>query len=417
MRCHDICEMLSAYIDGMLDSSQVVQVEKHIANCPKCKLEYDDLRMTVELVRGLPEVAPPPEFHDKLHQHLASLPTPTVEDKKVSFINKLVWGKWSRTVAAAAAIFLTVGVTALWYDHYNGGILNPIFKNDVVTESQNAAGKADQSLKEDNSLKNTASSEPVTGEEKLTIAADRSLEESEARRNAPPGMGELETADNLSPDNGGPEALALAEKGKPEEEKRIQSFSIAPEQVAEDKQSPELMNKVEDPVDAVPEAEVGKSFGKSDDAAQSEANETMLDLEYTLVLKDLKEDPVQLFPIIASEYGGKLESVPQEPGQYWILNIPAGKVESFIDDLAKHGTIKDTFNNKEDLIDEFNRAQENIKTLKSQEQALLNKLGDTQNPELNKELTELRKQISIKVQILNDLSEVSQTAIVKINIE
>jgi len=43
MRCHDICENLSAYIDGMLDQSDASLVELHLESCPGCKSEYDDL--------------------------------------------------------------------------------------------------------------------------------------------------------------------------------------------------------------------------------------------------------------------------------------------------------------------------------------------------------------------------------------
>jgi len=141
MQCHNIYEMLSPYIDGMLESSQVVQVEEHLAACAECRLEYEKLRTAVELVRGLPEVLPPPEFHENLRQKLQSLPASSVTGSPAVLIRRLAWGKWSKTLAVAVVLFFTVGFTALWYGNKEGGLPGSVFQ---LSAGQNIADRGER---------------------------------------------------------------------------------------------------------------------------------------------------------------------------------------------------------------------------------------------------------------------------------
>lgn len=56
----EIQKLLSAYAGGDLDPDRSRNVESHLAECPQCRVELDDLRALMELLRSVPEVEPPP---------------------------------------------------------------------------------------------------------------------------------------------------------------------------------------------------------------------------------------------------------------------------------------------------------------------------------------------------------------------
>jgi anti-sigma factor RsiW len=50
-KCNDYLDELNDYLDGDLDPSLCLELEKHIGECKNCKLMVDSLRMTVKLCR------------------------------------------------------------------------------------------------------------------------------------------------------------------------------------------------------------------------------------------------------------------------------------------------------------------------------------------------------------------------------
>ncbi len=65
--CRDLLKSLSDYVDGTLDESLCVEVEKHMADCDRCQVVVDTLRKTVELYHDLP---PPPTVPDDMRTRL-----------------------------------------------------------------------------------------------------------------------------------------------------------------------------------------------------------------------------------------------------------------------------------------------------------------------------------------------------------
>lgn len=74
MQCNDLQEMLSAYIDGVLDENEISAVENHIRVCSFCSQELTALWETVKLLNSLGEVNPPGEFRSQLMQRLETMP-------------------------------------------------------------------------------------------------------------------------------------------------------------------------------------------------------------------------------------------------------------------------------------------------------------------------------------------------------
>ena len=58
--CRELLKSLSDYVDGTLDESLCVEIDKHMAGCERCQVVVDTLRKTVELYHQLPPAQPLP---------------------------------------------------------------------------------------------------------------------------------------------------------------------------------------------------------------------------------------------------------------------------------------------------------------------------------------------------------------------
>lgn len=119
MTCNEIKEMLSLYIDNMLEPDQAAVVENHLADCDSCRLEYQELKNIVYILGNIEELPLPEAFGPRLKQALQQ----EKENTKVASVNKAFFGhrlgnksiNW-RIIGSIAAIF-AVGI--LTYGMYN----------------------------------------------------------------------------------------------------------------------------------------------------------------------------------------------------------------------------------------------------------------------------------------------------------
>ncbi|ABO50795.1 putative transmembrane anti-sigma factor [Desulforamulus reducens MI-1] len=117
MQCHDILGMLSPYLDGVLNSEECNEVRVHLASCLRCRAEFEELQATVLLLQELPELTPPVDFREKLMERIDHLSThePNIAQKGwLARITDITRSAWYRTVAVAAVMVMTLGVTSLW---------------------------------------------------------------------------------------------------------------------------------------------------------------------------------------------------------------------------------------------------------------------------------------------------------------
>lgn len=110
MHCQEIQDLLSAYIDGMLEPSVKNTVERHLEHCPVCRQEAEDLKMIVGLVQELPLLEPPAEFRQGLRARLEG-----VKGVNSGVAQRPARGRWYGVVAAAASFLLVLGVASAWY--------------------------------------------------------------------------------------------------------------------------------------------------------------------------------------------------------------------------------------------------------------------------------------------------------------
>lgn len=131
MQCSEIREMLSSYIDDVLDPADRAKVEGHIGSCGTCRQELADLKETVRLVSSLGEVLPPEGFREQLMNRLKQEPAPVKPEltgkQTVNRFGRLDgWFSGTRKYAAAAVIIIGLGVSMGIYQlsqtgyHYYG---------------------------------------------------------------------------------------------------------------------------------------------------------------------------------------------------------------------------------------------------------------------------------------------------------
>ena len=66
MKCVDVKEMLSAYIDDILPTDENVVVDEHLKSCAACRKVLTDLKKTIKELQNIKEVEPPPWFEKQV---------------------------------------------------------------------------------------------------------------------------------------------------------------------------------------------------------------------------------------------------------------------------------------------------------------------------------------------------------------
>lgn len=109
MKCIEVEEKVSLYIDDMLENDEKRQVELHLDECQSCKELYDLLLTNVHLCQELPMIDLPEGFEEQLHQKLLEVKVEEQEsDLSEEYIipkKKHKKYKW-RIYASIAAVFI-----------------------------------------------------------------------------------------------------------------------------------------------------------------------------------------------------------------------------------------------------------------------------------------------------------------------
>ena len=59
-------DLLSALVDGELTPTDAAAAQAHVAQCPQCASELDDVTTARSFVRGLPQLDPPFGFYERI---------------------------------------------------------------------------------------------------------------------------------------------------------------------------------------------------------------------------------------------------------------------------------------------------------------------------------------------------------------
>ncbi|MBW2206153.1 MAG: zf-HC2 domain-containing protein [Deltaproteobacteria bacterium] len=70
MECSKVKELLSEYLDGMLDEEASARVQAHLSECADCRDEHASLKALVHELGAMEAVTPPVDFLARLHERM-----------------------------------------------------------------------------------------------------------------------------------------------------------------------------------------------------------------------------------------------------------------------------------------------------------------------------------------------------------
>jgi anti-sigma factor RsiW len=71
MRCRQVVDRISEYIDGELDPELVREMERHMEHCEDCRIVVDTTRKTVEIFCHTDPAPLPDNVRERLNQVFA----------------------------------------------------------------------------------------------------------------------------------------------------------------------------------------------------------------------------------------------------------------------------------------------------------------------------------------------------------
>lgn len=63
-------ERMSAYLDAELAAEDAEEFERHLAESPEAREEFEDLQKIIQLVQALPDVDAPEDFYEKVSRKI-----------------------------------------------------------------------------------------------------------------------------------------------------------------------------------------------------------------------------------------------------------------------------------------------------------------------------------------------------------
>jgi DNA-binding FrmR family transcriptional regulator len=105
MECKDIHKRLSAYIERAVSPQQKTVIDKHLKQCKRCRQALADLKRTIDYVRRLEEVEPPPWLAQRVMARVRA-----EAEEKPGIIKRLFYPLHIKLpLEAIAVIFIAVG--------------------------------------------------------------------------------------------------------------------------------------------------------------------------------------------------------------------------------------------------------------------------------------------------------------------
>lgn len=101
--CSEIRENISVYIDSELSIEDRLAFEEHLASCPDCRQECDEIMQIVGLCKDMQEVELPDNFRDELHRKLID-----AAGKSNVKSNILQRSKYIKIISSIAAGFVLI---------------------------------------------------------------------------------------------------------------------------------------------------------------------------------------------------------------------------------------------------------------------------------------------------------------------
>lgn len=175
MKCNEIRELLSLYIDQELEKSQIKAVEEHLAVCASCNKEYTELLEMVTLLREIDDVPVPDGFESRwknaLREEIANKEHEI--NHPVSKKDSAKKIKWRVFTSLAAVLAVGVISVSVYQD-----VIGDFYDKNIATEQQKLTNSANLALDDQNSEEPKALSNTANAKAKAK-AADQNMMKSE----------------------------------------------------------------------------------------------------------------------------------------------------------------------------------------------------------------------------------------------
>jgi len=140
VKCEQIRDRLSAYLDGVMGRSDRRRVEEHLAECAGCRALVEELGRNIERCKAAPEVVPPPGFRQEVEralQQAAAVPRQPAWQRVGRWWGDLRWQKAVVAVAGAVILLVAAGLAlddgGLWTTAPGVPSVTDIDRDDAVT--------------------------------------------------------------------------------------------------------------------------------------------------------------------------------------------------------------------------------------------------------------------------------------------
>lgn len=70
MNCQSVVRELSNFIDGELDGTMMLELERHLNDCADCRLVIDQTKKTINIFCDCEPIELPGEVRNRLHEAL-----------------------------------------------------------------------------------------------------------------------------------------------------------------------------------------------------------------------------------------------------------------------------------------------------------------------------------------------------------
>ena len=108
--CERVDALLSDYLERATSPAETRFVERHLAVCPRCRAQRDEMERLLERLAGLPRVEAAPDFTERVLARTHHLPPASLEEPLVPKPRSAARA-WAVPLAAAAAVaVVTFGV-------------------------------------------------------------------------------------------------------------------------------------------------------------------------------------------------------------------------------------------------------------------------------------------------------------------
>ena len=111
-----VIKQLSAFCNGELAAEQTQRVREHLVVCQRCRKEYDEIKLGVNLAQKLPLVSAPAEMWSEIEALLDERSRRPVFEPKAP--KQLFAFSWYRVGAFAAVLLVAVVIGVMWSSYY-----------------------------------------------------------------------------------------------------------------------------------------------------------------------------------------------------------------------------------------------------------------------------------------------------------